>query len=234
MNRISARGSLLPATVCAFSLLLFVMVLGHQASADPIVYPPPAMDTTFRLSDPISGIAWLFFVNALVNLLSYAGLLLAFAKKYIPISGIIKTSGLRFMFALVGAVFVISLIGAVVDFYFVTQPRTTIYYDHNLDQHLYKTYRVVFFNLANWIVALSLVALSIVACSLALVRLRAPLSLMIAAGFVIINLVFWILVAELGEDFTFLTIVFGALAAPVVVRSLLLWYTGDRLVQAKS
>lgn len=228
MKKQSVTDRRLLVTVAVSSLLICTIVFTLQASANPIGPPPPGPDTSFRLTEPVSGIAWLFCVNALVNLFCYSGLMLAFARRYVPSSGIIETSGVRFLIALVGAVIVISLTGAAVDFYLVTQPR----YIHNIynfaEQEISGTYRVMVFDVANWTVALELIALSIVVCSFAFLRMRVSLVLLIAAGFVIINLVFWTLLDTFGEDVTFLTILFGVLSAPIAVRALLHWYIADR------
>jgi hypothetical protein len=208
-------------------LLIGAIVCTLQASANPSA-PPPQPDTTFRLTEPVSGIAWLFFVNVLVDLFFYSGLLLAFAKKYVSISGIIKTSGTRFLVALVSAVCVIALIGAVVDFYIVAQPRFINGIYDSSGQNISGIYRVMFVDLKNWTVALTMIALSILACSFAFLKLRISMALLIAAGFVIINLAFWILISAFGEDVTYLTILLGVLSAPIVTRGLLHWYVVDR------
>ena len=219
--------------VAASSLLVGAIAFTLQASADPIGPPLPGPDTTFRLSDPITGVAWLFCVNVLLNMLFYSGLLLAVAKKYLSSSGIIETSGIRFFVALVCAVTVISLIGAAVDFYLLAQPRfIDTVNNHAVDNP--GTYRVIVLDLANWMAALSVISLSVIACPWFLLRLRVSMGLLIAAGFVIINLVFWILIGVFGEDVTFLTILFGVLSAPIVVRGLLRWYVTERPLLAQS
>lgn len=226
MNRQSARDRLLLVTVAASSLLIGAIVCSLQASANPSA-PPPQPDTTFRLTEPFSGIAWLFFVNILVDLFCFCVLLLAFAKKYGSSSGIVKTSGKRFLVALVGAVSVIALIGAVVDFYFVAQPRFINGIYNSSGQDISGTYRVMVVDFNNWTAALIMIALSIIACSFAFLRLRISMGLLIAAGFVVINLAFWILISAFGEDVTFLTILLGVLSAPIAVRGLLHWYVAD-------
>lgn len=228
------RNWLMLFTVAVSSLLVSTIVLAIQASANPIGPPSPGPDTTFRLTEPISGIAWLFFVNILVDLFFYSVLLLVFAKKHVPSSGIIEKSGARFLIALVCAVIVIALIGAVVDYYLVTQPRIISYYNHTLGESVSGTYRVIVLDVANWTAALSAIALSIMACSFAFLRLRVSMGLLIAAGFVIINLAFWILIGVFGEDVTFLTVLFGVLSAPIAVRWLLRWYLSDRPLLVRS
>ncbi|MFH1580457.1 MAG: hypothetical protein ABIE25_09955 [Thermoplasmatota archaeon] len=143
-------------------------------------------------------------------------------------------SGGRFLVALVCAVVAISWIGAVVDFYLVTQPRFIDGIYDNSGQGISGTYRVVVLDVANWTAALSLIALSIIACSHAFLRLRASMGLLIATGFVIINLAFWILIGVFGEAVTYLTFLFGALSAPIVVRALVRWYSTDRPLIVRS
>ena len=211
-------------TLAASSLLASMVVCTLSVSADPIG-PPQSPDTTFRLTEPFPGIAWLFFLNVLVNLFCFSALLLAFSRRYITSSGIVKTSGLRFLAALICAAIAISLIGAIVDFYLVTQPRLINGFFEDRTEGIY---RVVVLDVVNWIAALSVISLSVIASSLFFLRLRLPVALMIAAGFVIINLSFWILIGVFGEDVTFLTILFGALSTPIVVRGLLRWYSSER------
>jgi len=226
LNVRSMRNWLMLVTVAVSSLLVSTVVLAIQASANPSA-PPPQPDTTFRLTEPLSGIAWLFFVNILVDTFCFCGLLLAFAKKYVSSSGIVRTSGRRFLIALVGAVSVVALIGAVVDFYFVAQPRFINGIYNSSGQNISGTYRVMVVDLNNWTAALIMIALSIIACSFAFLRLRISMGLLIAAGFVVINLAFWILISAFGEDVTYLTILLGVLSAPVAVRGLLHWYVAD-------
>jgi hypothetical protein len=183
------------------------------------------------LTDPFGGIAWLFLVNTLVNLLCYSGLLLAFSRRYVSVSGIVRTSGLRFLAALICAVIVISLIGAVVDFYLVTQPRLI---SGQFEDRTEGIYRVVVLDAVNWTAALSVIFLSVVASSWSFLRLRLQVGLMIAYGFVMINIYFWILILVFGEDVTFLTILFASLSTPIVVRGLVRWYSEERALQNES
>ena len=203
-------------------------VCAYGAIANPSV-PPPPPSTFVRLSDSASSILWLLLLNVLINLFCYSALLLVFAKRHIAKSGIIDTSGRRFLSALICAVVIISLIGAIVDFYLLTQARY-IRFDTGAGQGS-GIYRVLVYDLANWILALSVIFLSILTTSLALLRLRVSVTLAIAVGFVIINLCFWLLADVLGEYTTFLTLIFGVLAAPLAVRALLQWYTSGRLAE---
>jgi len=214
--------------VAGSSLLVGVIVCTLLASANPSVPSPRPASTDFRLTEPVSGIAWLFFVNILVDLFFYSGFLLAFAKKFVSRSGIIQTSGIRFLIVLICGVIVIALIGAAADFYLVTQPRFINHLYNSLGQDISGTYRVMVLDVANWTVALSVISLSVIACSSSFLRLRISIGLLIAAGFVIVNLAFWILIDVFGEDVTFLTVLFGALSAPIVARGLLRWYVTDR------
>jgi hypothetical protein len=218
------------ATLAAFSLLAIMVMCTLSVSADPIG-PTQSPDTTFRLREPLPGIAWLFFLNVLINLFCFSALLLAFSRKYVSMSGIVKTSGLRFLAALICAAIVISLIGAVVDFYLVTQPRLINGYFEDRTEGIY---RVVVLDVVNWIAALSVIFLSVIASSWSFLRLRLPVSLMIAYGFVMINIYFWILIGVFGEDVTFLTILFSVLSTPIVVRGLVRWYSEERALQTES
>jgi len=222
------RNSAILVTLAVSSILASMVVCPLSALADPIG-PSQSPDTTFRLTEPIPGISWLFLLNVLVNLFCFSALLLAFSRRYVSPSGIIRTSGLRFLAALICAAVVISLIGAVVDFYLVTQPRLVSGYLSGEG-----TYRVVVFDVANWIAALTVISLSVIASSLTFLRLRIPVSLMIAAGFVVINLAFWTLIDVFGEDIAYLTILLSALSTPIVVKGLLHWYSSERPLQSGS
>ena len=225
-----SRKSVVVFTLPASFLLVSVVVCSLSVSANPIG-PTQSPDTTFRLTEPFSGIAWLFLLNVLVNLFCFSALLLAFSRKYITSSGIVKTSGLRFLAALICAAIAISLIGAVVDYYLVTQPRLM---SGLFEDRTEGTFRVVVLDVVNWVAALSVIALSVIASSLLLLRMRLPVTFMIAAGFALINLSFWILIGVFGEDVTYLTIIFSALSIPIVVRGLLRWYSFERPLQTES
>lgn len=211
----------------AASLFMLTVLLQQQASAN-LVIPRSPPDTTFRLTEPVSSIAWLFFVNIIVNLFFYSGLLLLTVRKKIHGRGLIHTSALRFLIALVGVVIAITLVGAFVDYYLVTQPR---YLDGIYDyfgRNISGVYRVISFDLVNWALALAIISLSIVALSAVVLKLNMRAGMMVASGMAFVNVVFWLLIGILGEDVTFLTILFGMIVSPVTVRALILWYVNER------
>ena len=211
----------------AASLFMLTVLLQQQASAN-LVIPRSPPDTTFRLTEPVSGIAWLFFVNIIVNLFFYSGLLLLTVRKKIHGASLIHTSALRFLIALVGVVVAITLVGAFVDYYLVTQPR---YLDGIYDyfgRNVSGVYRVISLDLVNWALALAIIFLSIVALSAVVLKLNLRASTMVASGMAFVNVVFWLLIGIFGEDVTFLTIIFGMLVSPVIVRALILWYVNER------
>lgn len=216
----------------AASLFLITVLLQQQASAN-LVMPRAPPDTTFRLTEPVSGIAWLFVVNIIVNLLLYSGLLLLTVRKNPHDRGLMHASTLRFFVALVGAVIAITLVGAFVDYYLVAQPRYLDgIYDH-FGRDISGVYRVVSLDMVNWVLALAIISLSVIAISVIVLKLDLRASTMVASGIAFANVVFWLLIGVFGEDVTFLTIIFGMLVSPVIVRALTLWYANERPLRTR-
>ncbi len=192
-------------------------------SADPIV-PQPQPDTTFRLTDPVSGIAWLFFLNALVNLTCYCGVLLTAARRFLNSDSLLQTTGIRFLSALICVVVVVTAVGAIVDFYLVAQPRYIGDIHNAIGDNISGTYRVLVFDAAVWILALAIIVTSIVLASAFILRMSLKPSAVIAAGMGIVNLIVWLLIGAFGEAVAFLSILFGVMLSPVMVSYLVRWY----------
>ena len=191
-----------------------VVFLSDSASANPIVRKP--FDTTFKLDDPVSGIAWLFFINLLVNLACYTGMLLAIAKKLLDWGSLLQTSGIRFLGALVCAVVAITAVGALVDFYLVAQPRYV--------EDLHGTYRVLAFDPITWALALILIMESVMLTSMLILKMGTGPSIIAAGGMGVVNLAFWLLTGLFGQDAVFITLIFGIMLSPVLVSLLIRWY----------
>lgn len=202
---------------------LAVILASSLVSAN-LIGPRPSPDTTFRLNDPVSGIAWLFFVNLLVNFACYCGVLLAFAKKYIGADDLLRTTGLRFLGAIVCVVVAITAVGAFIDFYLVAQPRYIDSIYNAIGDDISGTYRVLVFDVVVWTLALALIIASIVIASILMLRMSRKPSVVVAVSMAILNLLAWLLIGFLGEDIVFLSIFFGMLLAPVLVSLLIRWY----------
>ena len=199
------------------------ILASYLVSANPIP-PQRPPDTTFRLTDPVSSIAWLFFVNALVNLTCYCGVLLTAAKRFLHGDSLLRTTGIRFLGALMCVVVAITAIGAIVDFYLVAQPRYIDDIYNAIGDDISVTYRVLVFDEAVWILAIALIIASIVLASVFLLRMSWKPSVVIAAGMGVINLIVWLLIGIFGEAIVFLSVVFGIMLAPVMISFLIRWY----------
>ena len=201
-----------------------VMLLSGNVSANPIALPRQPFDTTFRLDDPMSSIAWLFFVNLLVNLTCYAGIMLAMAKRMLDWGSLLNTSGIRFLGALVCVVVVVTTTGALVDFYLVAQPRYIEGIVNQFHEDISGTYRVLVFDPVTWTIALVLIMESVMLASMLVLKMAAKPSAVVAGGMGAINLVFWLLIGHFGQDVVFITLISGILLSPVLVGLLVRWY----------
>lgn len=210
--------------ILAFGLLALLLVLSVSASANPNIPPGDfpsyprggASDTTFRLSEPLSGILWLFFLNVLLDLLVLSASILFLTRTRPLRSGLRQTSGLGFLAALIGSGALIASIGAIVDFYLITQPRFL--------QAQGGMFRVISLDIGAWVVALALIALSILIAVRLIMGMRLNVGARIAVVFMCANVSSWILIGQYGELVSFLALVLSVLATPVAVRGLYLWY----------
>lgn len=202
---------------------LAVIILSCFVSANP-VGPQSPPDTTFRLTDPVSGVLWLFLVNLLVNLACYCGVLLTFTKKYIGAYDLVRTTGIRFLGALVCVVMIITIVGAFVDFYLVAQPRYIDNIYNAAGENISGTYRVFVFDALAWALALALIVASVVLASMLILQMSFKPSVAVAVIIAALNLIAWLLVGVLGEDIVFLSIMLSVLVAPVLVSFLVRWY----------
>jgi len=195
-----------------------ILAISVLSSANPNV-PPPPPDTTFVLTDPLSGIAWLFVINIVVNLFWFSALLLASFKRFGNDLGALPARRSRFMMGVLSVGFFVTLLGAIVDYYIVAQERY-------LDLYTgfgYRTgyFRVLSFDAGNWSVALVLILASIVVSSYIFLRLSLKPNLIIAAVMTAMNPVWWVLVDVFGEAASFLTVLVGILCVPILLRWLL-------------
>jgi hypothetical protein len=197
------------------------MAIFSVVSANPIIPSRPSSDVTFRLPDPVSGILYLFILNFLVNL-SWITIGLFISSKVIGHQlGSPPKKGINFLLALLAGVAVITLVGAFVDYYLVTQ---SFYIEGvTLGTPYHGWYHLVSFDLVQWSVALVMIFVSIVLSLLLFLRLRASPSALTAGFVTILNPVWWVLIGEFGEKASFATIIVGIIAAPVMLRWALIW-----------
>ena len=207
-----------------FAMSTSAVILTSYIVTANLVGPRPSPDTTFKLSDPLSGLAWLFFVNVLVNLACYSGILLVYASRHLNANDLLRTTGLRFLGALVCVVVAITVAGAFVDFYLVAQPRYIDGIYNAMGDDISGTYRVLVFDAAVWALALVLIGASIALASMFILQMSWKPSIAVAVSMAALNLLAWLLIGTLGEDVVFLSIIFGMLLAPVLVSLLIRWY----------
>lgn len=196
-----------------------VLAISVLSSANPNV-PPPLPDTTFALTTPLSGISWLFVINIVVNLLWFSALLLFLFKGFGKDLGALPADRFRFMAGVLSVGFLVTLLGAFVDYYIVAQER---YLKLSMLGGGYRTgyFRVLSFDAANWTIALVLIFGSIALSSYIFLRLSLKPNLIIAGMMTAMNPVWWVLVDLFGEAASFLTVLIGILCVPILLRWLL-------------
>jgi hypothetical protein len=209
------RGPQLPILMIIGSMLAISVL----SSANPMV-PPPPPDTTFALTDPLSGIAWLFVINIIVNLFWFSALLLASFKRFGRNLGALPARRSRFMTGVLSVGFFVTFLGAIIDYYIVAQER---YLELSTGLGDYRTgyFRVLSFDAGNWSIALALIFASVVLSSYIFLRLSHKPNLVIAGVMTAMNPVWWVLVDLFGEAASFLTVLVGMLCVPILLRWLL-------------
>jgi hypothetical protein len=196
-----------------------VLAISVLSSANPNV-PPPPPDTTFALTNPLSSISWLFVINIVVNLFWFSALLLVSFKRFGKDLGALPANRFRFMAGVLSVGFLVTLLGAFVDYYIVAQER---YLKLSTLGGGYRTgyFRVLSFDAGNWTIALVLIFVSIASFSYIFLRLSLKPNLIIAAVMTAMNPVWWVLVDVFGEAASFLTVLVGILCVPILLRWLL-------------
>jgi hypothetical protein len=175
---------------------------------------PSPVDTTFKLKDPVTGVATMFLFNIVINLFFLTGFLFLVASRFRSHLGSIPRKGWVFLVCILALATVITMIGAIVDYYLVM----------GIDPGYNPEARVIVTDLGNWAWALILIFLSITLTSFALLRLAPMPGTVLGVLFVPINLIWWVLSNEYGLDVAFLTILFSIIALPAVTRSLLVFH----------
>jgi hypothetical protein len=104
------------------------------------------------------------------------------------------------------------MIGAIVDYTLLLQPD------------IGSSLRYFSFDAGYWALALALIYLSVLACFRAFVEVKLVPSLVSAGAMAAINLVWWLLSWNFGYDVPLLTLIFGGLAVPILLRYLFYWY----------
>jgi len=176
----------------------------------------------------------LFFINIFVSLIFYSGLLLLAVRKNLQVREMIHMSALRFFIAVVCVIIAITIIVSFVDYYLVTQPRHLDGIHGYFGTDISGIYRVVSLDLVNWALALVMIFMSVMILSMVVLKLNLHASMMVASGMALVNEVFWSLIGIFGDDVPILTIIFGILVSPVIVRALILWYANERFLGVRA
>ncbi len=210
--------------LCSALALASVLIL-EAVSANPIAGPSRPHDTAFRADYVFFGLSWLFVLNLLVNtaLLSIGFLLVArFAG---PRLGNFSDKTLAFLARYLACIIFVTIIGALVDFLLVTREVYTTYWTGlSLEQGYY---RMLYPDAVSWSVACVLIFVSIFASLVLALGMFVRHSLVIAIGITVVNPIWWTTIYYLGEDVTFLTLLFGILASPVLLFGVIRWHATD-------
>jgi hypothetical protein len=195
-----------------------ILAISVLSSANPMV-PPPSPNTTFVLTDPLSGIAWLFVINIVVNLFWFSALLLFSLRRFGKDLGMLPARRSRLLTGVLSVGILVTFLGAVIDYYIVAQERYLVLYSEFGTRA--GNFRVLSFDAGNWALALVLIFSSIVVSSFIFLRLSLKPNLIIAAVITAMNPVWWVLVDVFGEAASFLTVIVGLLCVPILLRWLL-------------
>jgi len=178
-------------------------------------YQPP--DTTFNVRDDISGIAWLFFVNVLIDISLVSGAFLVSTRVFKGNLGTSNLSPKRFFAVFLLAILAVTVMGALIDFYIVTE----------LTERDSMTVHVLHQDTTDWAISCTLIFGS-VAISMLVIGVRALASALIGAIVTIFNPVWWSLTMHFGEDVVFLSIFFSLLSGPILFGYAVTWHTNER------
>lgn len=216
-----AKAALSPAIVW----LCLVLII-ELASANPSV-PPRPPDTTFRFDNPVSGVTQLVLLNLLVNmaLLSIGFLAVArFSKRGF---GDFPDATRDFFVRFVGCIVLVTLIGAFVDYFLVTREEFTSFWNGEAAGWVSGYFRFVHPDALYWFVACVMIFTSVLLALSIVLRMHTRSSVPIAVGIASVNPVWWMMIYYLGEDVTFLTILFGILAGPILLAGVVRWHSTE-------
>ena len=201
----------IPSTVLLVGLLGCVvfaaLTLGVGANPSPHIPPP---DTTFKVTDAVSGVTWLFLLNIIMNLFFLTAFLFLLAKVFSERIGNLHKKAYMFLVSVFVLALVVTLVGAFVDYYLVM----------GIDPSYDPEARVIVADAANWTLALAAIFLSVALPSMALLRLSKVAGLTLAALITAVNPVWWILSDVFGFDVAMFTIIFGLILLPVLTKGL--------------
>ena len=206
MTRTIPRSALLVSLLSCISII----ILSLSVSANPGPQFPPPPDTTFKVTDAVSGLTWLFLLNIIMNLFFLTAFLFLTARVLLDRVGNLPKKAYMFLANVFVLAVVVTVIGAFVDYYLVMGV------DPSYDTHA----RVIVVDAANWILALAVIFLSVALPSMALLRLSRVAALTLAALITAVNPVWWILSDEFGFDVAMFTIIFGLIMLPVLAKGL--------------
>lgn len=194
--------------------LVSSLALSYASEANPTV-PEPPVDTTFKLSDPVSGIAWLFLINISFNLIFITASLELVANRIPDEIGRLPIRGWAFLAVVLVVAAVVTLIGAIADYYYVMGVDAD--YDENA--------RVVIVDASNWARALIIIFISVALPSFFLLRLTSVGAIVMGSLVTAVNPLFWILSGALGYDVIMAMIITGVLAVPGLIVILLRFHS---------
>jgi hypothetical protein len=208
----------------ALVILLSVGIAGPVIALNPNVPAIGPPDTTFYVKDDASGLAWLFFINVLIDMSVVSGAFLVATKTFKGDVGALDRRPLKFFMIFLMAILIITAVGAFVDFYVVTELE---YWNGPYNQGPEFMYHVLYFGALEWAVACSLIFGSVFGAMIG-VGVRGRPSAFIAAIVTAFSPVWWLLTMQFGEDVTYLTIFFSFFTAPVLLAGLLRWQANER------
>ena len=222
-------GGVITNSVSRTALILCVLglvssfALSYASEANPIgSRPEPPVDTTFKLSDPVSGITWLYLINISFNLIFVTSFLMLIADRIPDEIRKLPIRGGAFLVIVLVVTAVVTLIGAVVDYYYVMGVDAD--YDENA--------RVVVVDAVNWARALIIIFISVALPSFFLLRLTPVGAIVMGSLVTAVNPLFWILSSSLGYDVIMAMIIIGVLVVPGLTVILLRFhneFVGRRL-----
>lgn len=207
-------------------VLSLLGAVGSAVALNPIMPPgypvnTSPSDTTFYVKDDASGIAWLFFVNALINASIVSGAFLLSLRLLKQNVGIHKKSPRMFFATFVLAIIAITVIGALVDFYIVTETDEVIIWSGILGERPTEYYvHILQWGLLEWVVACALIFASVFGSMMA-IHMRVVHSLFIGLVVTVFNPIMWLLTMHFGEDVIFISMILSVLSAPILLAGAL-------------
>ena len=179
-------------------------------AANPGQYYPPPVDTTFRVSDLVSGVTWLFLVNIILNLFFLTAFLYLLSRLLSERIGKLPDKARNFLLSVIVLASIVTFVGALVDYWLVM----------GVDESYDPESRVIVMDPVNWGMALALIFLSVAVPSVPLLRLSPAAAISLGTMIVVINPIWWIMANAFGFDVAMFTIIFGLILLPGLLKAL--------------